>query len=87
MTNKRLFLMLIAAGIILLIPFIAMQFSSEVNWSAFDFLVMALLLSGTVFLCEIVLRKAKTLASRMLLCSGVILAFLLIWAELAVGIF
>jgi hypothetical protein len=87
MKNKRLLLMFLAAGIVLLIPLIAMQFSSEVNWTAGDFIVMALLLGGTVSLCEIVLRKAKSLTSRMILCSGVVLAFLLIWAELAVGIF
>lgn len=87
MKNKRLLLMLLAAGIILLIPLIAMQFSSEVNWSAGDFLIMAFLLSVTVLLCEMLLRKAKSLTSKILLCSGAILAFLLIWAELAVGIF
>lgn len=85
--NKRLLTLLGAAATLLLIPFIAMQFSSEVNWSGFDFAVMGMLLFGTALLCELVLRKVKGLRQRILVCGAVLLLFFLVWAELAVGIF
>ena len=85
--NKRLIIIVMAVPLLLLIPLIAMQFTNEVNWSAFDFLVMAILLLGTGLLFELVLRKVRTLNSRITLIVIILIAFLLIWAELAVGIF
>lgn len=87
MKNKRLILILSAVLILLLIPLIAMQFTHEVNWDILDFAVMGILLAGTGFLCELVLRKIKNLQNRALVCGAILLVFFLIWAELAVGIF
>ena len=87
MKNKRLIIILAAMSVILLIPFIAMQFTDEVDWSVRDFAIMGVLLYGTGLLCELVLRKVKTVQNRILICGAVVIAFLLIWAELAVGIF
>lgn len=87
MKNTRLVYIMGVVAIVLLIPFIVMQFSNEVDWSLFDFVVMGVLLSATGLLIELVLRKVRQLKYRLLLC-GVILAILfLVWAELAVGIF
>lgn len=85
--NKRLFGILLTAAILLLIPFIAMQFTSEVNWSGFDFLVAAVLLLGTGLLIELVLRKVTKFEYRIALFAGILLVLFLIWVELAVGIF
>ena len=85
--NNRLSIILLAAGALLLIPFVAMQFTNAVDWSPFDFLVMGGLLLGTGLTVEFVLRQVKKTERRMLLLAAVVLAFLLIWAELAVGIF
>ena len=71
----------------MLIPFIAMQFTNEVDWSLFDFIIMGVLLYGTGLLCELVMRKVKSIRNRILICAALVFAFLLIWAELAVGIF
>lgn len=87
MKNKRLIIILAAMSVLLLIPFIAMQFTDEVDWSVRDFAIMGVLLYGTGLLCELVLRKVKTVQNRILICGAVVIAFLLIWAELAVGIF
>lgn len=85
--NKRLLLILAAVPVLLLVPLIAMQFSTGVEWKISDFLMMGVLLLGTGLLCELVLRKIKTTKGRVILCGVVLLAFLLVWAEFAVGIF
>lgn len=87
MKNKRLKIILTAAGILLSIPFIAMQFTNEVNWTPGDFIIMGVLLFGTGLLCEFVMRKVKNTNKRIMICAALLFVFLLIWAELAVGIF
>lgn len=85
--NKRRSLILLVASLILLIPFIAMQFTSEVNWSLSDFLLAGILLFGTGLLFDWILIKVKTTKYRLLLCAGILLLLALLWIELAVGIF
>ena len=87
MKNTRLIIILASVTVILLIPFIAMQFTNEVDWSVSDFAIMGVLLYGTGLLCELVLRKVKSVQNRILICAALVVAFLLVWAELAVGIF
>ncbi|WP_313270314.1 hypothetical protein [Epilithonimonas vandammei] len=73
--------------VILSIPLMAMQFTEEVNWTISDFLVMGILLFTTVFTIDFVLKKFKTLKSRLILTVGIVVLLALVWAELAVGIF
>lgn len=88
MKHTRLIIILLTASVILLIPFVAMQYENTgVNWDIFDFIVMGILLFGTGILCELVLRKVHSFKYRALICGAVLLAFFLVWAELAVGIF
>lgn len=87
MENKRLIIILFSVLIVLLIPLVAMQFTNEVNWGTLDFVVMGVLLLGTGFLCELVLRIVKKTHHRLIICGGILFTFFLIWAELAVGIF
>lgn len=85
--NNRLAATLLAVPLLLLIPLIAMQFTQEVNWSPADFLVMGVLLFSTVLMIELVLIKIKSKQHRLILCVVVLLSLLLVWAELAVGLF
>lgn len=85
--NKRLIGILLAVAFILLIPFIAMQFTDEVNWTLFDFLIAGGLLLGTGLVIELVLRTVTKRVHRITICAAMIILLLLIWAELAVGIF
>lgn len=87
MKNKRLIILLFSVVILLFIPIIAMQFTDEVDWKIADFIIMGVLLMSTALACEWVLRKLKSLNTRILICGVILLAFFLIWAELAVGIF
>ncbi|MDQ0477971.1 hypothetical protein [Chryseobacterium sp. MDT2-18] len=85
--NKRLLLIILAVPALLLVPLIAMQFSTGVDWEVFDFIIMSVLLLGAGLLCELVLRKVRSTKGRIVLFGIVLLAFILIWTELAVGIF
>ena len=87
MLPKTSLILLSAILLLLLIPFIAMQFSNEVNWTIMDFLIAGVLLFGTGLTIEFVLRKVKTRKNRILICGIILLLLLLIWIELAVGLF
>ena len=87
MKNKRLLGIVLIVILLLLIPLIAMQFTNEVNWTLSDFVGMGGLLLGTGLLCELVMRKVKKIEYRIVICAALLVALLLIWAELAVGIF
>ncbi|HCQ14408.1 hypothetical protein [Flavobacterium sp.] len=84
---KTFLILLSIVLLLLLIPFVTMQFSNEVNWSLMDFVMAGILLFGTSLIIELVLRKVKSTKHRLLI-SGIILFLLfLLWAELAVGVF
>lgn len=85
--NKRLIAIISVIVFILLLPLAAMQFTDEVNWTAFDFFAAAVLLFGTGLLCELALRKIREVKYRVAVCGILLTALLVIWAELAVGIF
>jgi len=85
--NKRLFSIVVLVAILLLIPLIAMQFSDEVNWKLADFIIAGVLLILTGLICEFVMQKVKKKEKRIALIVVIIALLLLIWAELAVGIF
>jgi ABC-type Mn2+/Zn2+ transport system permease subunit len=87
MQNKRLIGIVLTVALLLLIPLIAMQFTDEVNWTLFDFVVAGGLLLGTGLICELVMRKVKKMEHRIVICGVLLVALLIIWAELAVGIF
>jgi peptidoglycan/LPS O-acetylase OafA/YrhL len=87
MKSKRRIGMLLTVALLLLVPLLAMQFTTEVNWTFFDFLIAAILLLGTALLCELVMRKVRKPEHRIAICAVLLAAFLLIWIELAVGIF
>ena len=85
--NKRLIGIMITVILLLLIPLIAMQFIDEVNWTLLDFVVAGVLLLATGLICELVIRKVNKIEHRIAICLTILTALLLIWAELAVGIF
>src|SRR5215218_3169731 len=75
----------VGAAVILLLPLVAMQFSSEVHWSFGDFVVMGALLGGSGLALELATQKSTSLAYRFGATFAVAAAFLLIWVNLAVG--
>lgn len=75
------------AAFIMLAPLVAMQFTDQVQWTAFDFGVMGTMLLITGIACEIAVRTQRSDVGRFVTCGLVGLVFFLTWAELAVGIF
>jgi len=63
-----------------------MQFSSEVNWSLIDFVVMGVFMLIIGLGIEFIYKKVKNKNKRLIFISIILLIFLLIWVELAVGI-
>jgi hypothetical protein len=74
----------IAAGILLL-PFIAMQFTREVNWTGSDFIFAAVLIGGVGLLFELTLRMSDNKPYRAGVALALAASFLTIWATGAVG--
>lgn len=85
--NGRLIAIVLVVALLLLIPLIAMQFTGEVNWTPRDFVTAGALLLGTGLMCEFVIRRVKRKKYRIALIVAILAALLLIWVELAVGIF
>jgi hypothetical protein len=75
---------LITIGI-LLIPFIAMQFTTEVNWSLNDFVTMGILIFITGLTLNLVMRKMGKY--RIAVAIMIVVLFIWLWVELAVGLF
>ena len=72
---------------LLLIPLIGMVITDEINWSPFDFIIMGSLLFLLSIGINFVSNRTKNLENRILYIGILILIFILIWAELAVGVF
>jgi hypothetical protein len=73
--------------LLLLLSLIGMFVSNEVNWSFLDFIVMGILILSLSFGIKQVLKTTKNIKYRILIIGLILILFLLIWAELAVGIF
>lgn len=87
MKTTRYFRLLLAAGGLLCVPLVAGQFTPEVDWSPADFAVMGFLLFVLVTVIEWIWRRTERRSFRYAGFAAAGVLFLLIWAELAVGIF
>jgi len=73
------------AALLLTAPWIAMQFTRDVNWTAFDFGVFGGMLLTALLAFEIVARLSGSPGYRTAWGVALLAAFLLVWAQLAVG--
>ena len=76
-----LFALLLGTAAILLIPFVAMQFTGEVNWTTSDFVIAAVLLAATGMLFELATAKLHTRKSRLIAIAVIGFCFLFVWAD------
>jgi hypothetical protein len=84
--NKNIIRIALATAFLLLVPLVAMQFTDEVAWGPFDFVVAGTLLFGTGLTYELVARRMGSIAYRAAVGIAVAAALLLVWINLAVGI-
>lgn len=74
-------------ALLLAAAFLGNIFVEGWNWSGFDFLIAAVLLFGTSGLIFLIRTFIKNRNYRILLSLIIIVCLVLIWIELAVGIF
>jgi len=70
---------------LLLLPFLAMQLTREVNWTGSDFVFAAVLIGGVGLLFELTVRASDNKFYRAGLGLALAATFLTIWATGAVG--
>lgn len=75
-----------AAVALLALPFVAMQFTREVNWTASDFIVFGAMLLAVGVPLELVARASRNWSYRGAALLALLGGFLTVWANLAVGI-
>ena len=71
---------------LLIAPFIAMQFTREMNWGADDFLFVGVLLGTIGLLVELGMRAANDWWYRAAYLLALLATLLVIWVNVAVGI-
>lgn len=74
-----------AAAVLLLLPAIAMRFTSAVNWTGSDFAVMGVMLAAVCGLYELAVWLSGNTVYRAAFGIAVITGFLTVWVNLAVG--
>jgi len=87
MEIKKVTRIAVVTILILLVPIIAMQFTDQVVWDISDFVFASLLLFSAGLAYEFFASKMKFKAHRVILGIVILAIFLIIWAELAVGVF
>ncbi len=80
--NTRLTIILAAALSLLLIPYVAMKFTGEVNWTALDFITMGIMLICTRVGIEVALTVVRVTWMRVGAVAGVLFAFVMVWGAL-----
>lgn len=74
-----------AAVVLLLLPFFAMQVTSEVNWTVGDFLFAAIVIGLAGTLAELAVRMSSNWSYRAGAGFAIAAAFLIVWVNAAVG--
>ena len=73
------------AAALILTPLVAMQFTREVDWRASDFLFAMVLIGGVGAVYEVAVRRTRSPAYRAGVAFALAAAFLIAWANGAVG--
>ena len=87
MSAKRSLLpYLLGPAIPLLVPLIAMRFTTEMRWTTFDFLAAYLLFAGAALTYRFIAGREGSIAYWAASAIAVVAGLLLIWVNLAVGV-
>lgn len=81
-------IILVSIFVILSIPFIEqLDGNANFNWTLFDFIIAFLMLFSFGFGLEYAIRKIASKKIKLLVLLLILISFLILWGELAVGIF
>ncbi len=72
-------------ALLLLVPLIAMQFSTEVNWTLSDFIFAYVVLTAAALGLRLLLRQSQSFAYRAGAALAIFGQLSLVWVNLAVG--
>jgi hypothetical protein len=81
-TTRNIIRIALVTGGLLLIPLLG-----NWPWTLGDFVIAGVLLFGTGLVYELLIKRVRDSAYRIYLAIALAIAFLLVWAELAVGLF
>ena len=84
--SRSVFSVALVTVLILSVPLVAMQFTDAVKWSVTDFIIMGILVFGTGFSYVLLTRLSPNIVHRAAVGLAIGSTFLLIWANLAVGL-
>lgn len=84
--SKNLLIVALITIIILLIPLVAMQYTTEVDWSMADFIIMGTLLFSTGSAFVILNAYSANYLYKLAMVLAIGSTFLLVWSNLAVGL-
>ena len=76
----------LATALILLLIFLSMQITGDMNWGLFDFVFAGAIIFGIGLTYQVVTRKAGNTAYRCAVGLALAAAFILVWVNLAVGV-
>jgi hypothetical protein len=85
-TPRRVARVVIAASLILMVPWLAMRVTDQMDWGLADFALAGALLVGAGLLYELAAGHGDSLAYRAAVAIALAAALLLVWMNLAVGI-
>jgi hypothetical protein len=81
-TTRNIIRIALVTGGLLLIPLLG-----NWPWTLGDFVIAGVLLFGTGLVYELLIKRVRDSSYRIYLAIALAIAFLLVWAELAVGLF
>lgn len=87
LSKKSVLIVLSLTFLLLLVPFVGMQLSKEVNWTLSDFIIGGIVLFAFGIIVAYALQNIKRRLIRLLVVGIILFILLLLWAELAVGVF
>lgn len=85
--QNSIFQLLLITLSLLIIPLIGTQLFSDWNWDLTDYIVMTVLIFSTGLGYKLTVAKVKKLNYKIIIALVFAFIFILIWGELAVGLF
>jgi hypothetical protein len=73
--------------LLLIIPLIGMNFTNDIDWDLSDFIVAGLILLVFSLTANFIVLRISNRNRRVFFITILLILFMLVWAELAVGIF